>query len=102
MSPLSLLRPSMKLMDRLRLAHKLALVTLVLLVPAALAARAYLQTVNANIAFSAKERVGVAYLRPAVSLLEATVSARSGRAGSVAPSLDRARSTDASLGGELG
>src|SRR3954451_20469367 len=61
--------PATALMGRLRYARKFALIGLVLLVPAGVALRAYWTQQGAQIAFSAKESVGLDYLEPANGLL---------------------------------
>ena len=60
-----LLRPATAVLGRLRLGAKLGLLALVLVAPALYAANAFHGSQSAQIAFSAKERVGVAYLEPA-------------------------------------
>src|ERR1700742_560704 len=68
--------PAVSLLSRLRFAHKFALIGLVLVAALAFVGRAYLQTQNAQIAFSAKERVGVAVIAPLGELLGRLASAR--------------------------
>ena len=68
MNPRSLLAPASALMSRLTYAGKFTLIGLVLLIPGALALRAYWTQQGAQIAFSAKERVGMVYLEPANQL----------------------------------
>jgi hypothetical protein len=63
-------------MGGLTYARKFALVGLVLLVPAGVALKAYWDQQGVQIAFSAKERVGDAYLEPARDLLTHLVEAR--------------------------
>ena len=53
-----LLRPAVAVLDRLRLAHKLVLIALVLIAPALYATWQFRSQQNAQIAFSTKERVG--------------------------------------------
>ncbi len=77
MRPRSLLVPARALMSRLSYAGKFALIGLVLLVPGGLALRAYWTQQGAQIAFSAKERVGMVYLKPANELVVALVDTRS-------------------------
>ncbi len=85
----SLLAPARALMSRLSYAWKFALIGLVLLIPGALALHAYWAQQGAQIAFSAKERVGMVYLEPAQKLVVALVDARSAAvAGTPVPSLD--------------
>jgi methyl-accepting chemotaxis protein len=69
-------RPAAQLMARLTYARKFALIGLVLLVPAVLALRAYWTQQGAQIAFSAKERVGMVYLKPANELVLRLVESR--------------------------
>src|SRR5687768_3939479 len=89
MSPRSLLAPARALMSRLPYAWKFALIGLVLLSPGALALHAYWAQQGAQIAFSAKERVGMVYLEPAQKLVVALVDARSAAvAGTPVPALD--------------
>jgi methyl-accepting chemotaxis protein len=68
--------PAIALLGRLRFAHKFALIGLVLVAAIGFVARAYLQTQNAQIAFSAKERVGVRVIAPAGELLGGLAAAR--------------------------
>ena len=77
MNPRSLLAPASALMSRLTYAGKFTLIGLVLLIPGALALRAYWTQQGAQIAFSAKERVGMVYLEPANELAVRLVDARS-------------------------
>jgi methyl-accepting chemotaxis protein len=76
-------------MARLTYARKFALIGLVLLVPAVLALRAYWTQQGAQIAFSAKERVGMVYLQPANELVVRLVETRSAAVRRGAPSTDR-------------
>src|SRR3954468_4235452 len=69
--------PAAALMARLTYARKFVLIGLVLLAPAALALHAYWSQQGGQIAFSAKERVGVVELRPANELVVRLVAARS-------------------------
>ena len=62
-------RPAVALLSRLRFAHKFALIGLVLIAAIAFTGRAYLQAQNAQIAFSAKERVGIRVIAPLGELL---------------------------------
>jgi methyl-accepting chemotaxis protein len=68
--------PAVRLLSRLRFAHKFALIGLVLLAALGVVSRAYLQTQNAQVAFSAKERVGVRVIEPAGQLLGRLAAAR--------------------------
>ncbi|MDX6714368.1 MAG: methyl-accepting chemotaxis protein [Baekduia sp.] len=65
------------LLARLRVSRQLTLLGIVLLVPAALAGRAYHRAQSTQIAFSQDERLGVRALGPANDLVVATVRARS-------------------------
>ena len=62
-----LFNPAVGLLSRLRFAHKFVLIGLVLVVAVAVVGRAYVQTQNAQIAFSAKERVGIRVIEPSAS-----------------------------------
>jgi methyl-accepting chemotaxis protein len=72
-----LLAPATGLLDRLRLGRKLVVIALVLIAPALFATRQYRAQQNAQIAFSAKERIGVRELVPAGRLLADLAKARS-------------------------
>jgi methyl-accepting chemotaxis protein len=61
---------------RMRVSRQLALLGFVLLIPAAVAGRAYHQAQRAQIDFSAREQVGVEALGPANALVVETVRAR--------------------------
>src|SRR4051794_27601651 len=61
--------PAANLLSRLRFAHKFALIGLVLVVAVGVVGRAYLQVQHTQIAFSAKERVGIRVIDPAGDLL---------------------------------
>src|SRR3954462_4477898 len=71
------LGPLASLLARLRVSRQLALLGLVLIVPAVLAGRAYHGAQSTQIDFSAQEQVGVRALGPANELLVQTVRARS-------------------------
>ena len=64
------------LIGRLRYAQKFVVVGLVLLIPLGFVAAAYVGLQRNQIAFSAKERSGVAYLAPLVELTSRTAQAR--------------------------
>jgi methyl-accepting chemotaxis protein len=68
--------PALRLLSRLRFANKFALIGLVLVVAVAVVGRAYLQVQHTQIAFSAKERVGIRVIEPAGDLLGRLASAR--------------------------
>ncbi|MGX6607698.1 methyl-accepting chemotaxis protein [Micromonosporaceae bacterium Da 78-11] len=65
-----------RLLGRLRYAQKILLITVVLLLPLVFVVYGYLGIQRAQIAFSAQERVGVAYLKPLIDLTDRTVQAR--------------------------
>src|SRR4051812_31831483 len=75
--PVRALNPAAALMGRLTYARKFALIGFILVVPAAIALHAYWAQQSGQIAFSAKERVGVRALGPANTLLVRLVQARS-------------------------
>src|SRR5436190_11350085 len=88
---INILRPASVLMARLTYTRKFALIGLVLLVPAVLALHAYWTQQGSQIAFSAKERVGMVYLKPANELVVKLVQARGAAVrGEAVPSLDEA------------
>ncbi|HEX6675103.1 MAG TPA: methyl-accepting chemotaxis protein [Actinomycetes bacterium] len=68
--------PAGRLLGRLRYAHKILLVTVVLLLPLGFVANGYVELERGQVAFSAKERVGVAELAPALRLIAGAVAAR--------------------------
>ena len=75
----TLFRPARQLMARLSYAGKIIAIVVVLAVPLGYAMAIYVQAQNAQIAFSAKERDGVAYLVPTAALAEQVVLARRAR-----------------------
>jgi methyl-accepting chemotaxis protein len=75
--PFLLLRPAIAVLGRVRLAHKLVLIALVLIAPALYATWQFRSQQNAQIAFSAKERVGIEEIVPAQRLLADLATARS-------------------------
>ena len=75
--PSLLLRPAIAALDRLRLARKLVVIALVLIAPALYATWQLRSQQNAQIAFSAKERVGIAEIVPAQRLLADLATAQS-------------------------
>jgi len=79
------LRPATALMGRLRLVWKLTLLLCLMLVPLVFVTWQYTAEQASKISFSAKERVGSAYVAPAAGLLGALVAARS---DAVAAALD--------------
>ena len=68
--------PATAIMGRLKYAQKFILIGLVLLAPLAFVGYSYLQQQGTQTAFSAKERVGVAYIQPLNALLGTLVQAR--------------------------
>jgi methyl-accepting chemotaxis protein len=117
--PSLLLRPAIAVLDRLRLARKLVVIALVLIAPALYATWQFRSQQNAQIAFSAKERVGVEEIVPAQRLLAdlATAQALAVRAAghdaeattalpaaqaAVRRSIAAMDATDARLGRQLG
>jgi methyl-accepting chemotaxis protein len=111
--------PATAVLGRLRYAQKFALIGLVLLAPLAFVVNAYVTEKGAQIAFSAKERVGTEYMTPAAAVLadlvdarEAAVGVATGDAGAgerltaaqaeLSGSLSALRAVDARLGAELG
>ncbi|MEN3279799.1 MAG: methyl-accepting chemotaxis protein [Solirubrobacteraceae bacterium] len=73
----ALLGPAIALLDRLGLARKLVVIALVLIAPALFATWQFRSQQNAQIGFSAKERLGVRELVPAGRLLADLARARS-------------------------
>jgi methyl-accepting chemotaxis protein len=68
--------PASRLLGRMKYAYKIILVTLVLLLPLSFVTWGYVDMQQGQVAFSATERDGVAYLRPVLGLLAETVQAR--------------------------
>ena len=71
-----LFSPAVGLLGRLRYAYKILVVPVVLLLLLGFVARAYVDLQRSQVAFSAKERVGVAYLVPLLDLTAKVVTAR--------------------------
>ncbi|MDW5598131.1 hypothetical protein VSS74_27490, partial [Conexibacter stalactiti] len=111
-------RPAAALMARLRYAQKFALIAVVMLAPLGYVAWEYRANQRAQIDFSAKERLGVEYVRPVSELLIALSGARdvavraaagdaeaaaalAGRADAVRAALAPVAAVQARLGGEL-
>jgi diguanylate cyclase (GGDEF)-like protein len=69
-------RPAAALVGRLRYAQKFVVVGLVLLVPLGYVAKAYVDLQRSQIAFSAKERVGIEFMSPLIELTGDVVRAR--------------------------
>ena len=72
----ALFAPASALVGRLRFAQKFVVVGLVLLLPLGFVVRAYVDLQQAQIAFSARERIGVAYMLPLVALTAEVVQVR--------------------------
>jgi methyl-accepting chemotaxis protein len=70
------LAPGIRLFRRIGFAAKAACVSAAFLLPLAVACWALWTTASANIEFSAKERLGTEYARPALELIEAAQSRR--------------------------
>jgi methyl-accepting chemotaxis protein len=68
--------PAARLMGRFKYAQKFVLVAIVLLIPLAYVGYAYLKEQGTKVGFSAKERVGVAYVAPANELLARLAAGR--------------------------
>jgi diguanylate cyclase (GGDEF)-like protein len=83
--------PSAALVGRLRYAHKFAIVGLVLVLPLAVVAGAYVKVQRNQIAFSARERHGVACLDPLTALAAGLISGRHAAARGAAPGPGLAR-----------
>lgn len=81
-------RRSWRLVEHLSTMQKFAVVGVVLLVPLAHVMHAFLALQEAQIAFSAKERVGVRYIIPATKLLGDVVTARSAAVKAAAEGAD--------------
>ena len=71
-----LFSPAVGLLGRLRYAYKILVVPAVLLLLLGFVAKAYVDLQRSQVAFSAKERVGVAYLVPLLDLTARVVTAR--------------------------
>src|SRR4051794_34723879 len=80
--------PAANLLSRLRFAQKFALIGLVLVVAIGIVGRAYLQVQHTQIAFSAKERVGIRVIDPAGELLGSLAVARADAVRAAAGSED--------------
>lgn len=77
--------PSAALVGRMRYAHKFVIVGLVLFVPLALVAGAYVHLQQGQIEFSVRERHGVDYLDPLASLTAVVIAARREAAEDASP-----------------
>jgi methyl-accepting chemotaxis protein len=71
-----LFSPAAGMLGRLRYAYKILVVPVVLLLLLGFVAKAYVDLQRSQVAFSAKERVGVAYLVPLLDLTARAVTAR--------------------------
>src|SRR3954469_25155372 len=86
--------PAANVLSRLRFAHKFALIGLVLVVAVGVVGRAYLQVQHTQIAFSAKERVGIKVIEPAGELLGDLAPARAAAVRTAAGDKDAAGALD--------
>jgi methyl-accepting chemotaxis protein len=97
-----LFSPAVGMLGRLRYAYKILVVPVLLLLVLGFVAKAYVDLQRTQVAFSAKERVGVAYLAPLLDLTAAAVTARhtavSGGAPAAAAVQDAAARVDAATG----
>lgn len=71
-----LFSPAVDMLGRLRYAYKILVVPVVVLLLLGFVAKAYVDLQRSQVAFSAKERVGVAYLVPLLDLTAKVVTAR--------------------------
>jgi methyl-accepting chemotaxis protein len=76
----AIFKPCERLMRRLKLAQKFALITVVLVTPMAFVAISYIGGQNTQAAFAVKERAGLAASRPMLAMLGAVDRARSAAA----------------------
>ena len=103
----NLLRPARWVLDRLRYAQKIMLIAAVMPVPLVLIGWGYVDIQRSQVAFSAKERDGVAYLAPLLRLMAQGVQARqAAAAGAQAPAglaadLSAVQAVDRRLGAGL-
>ena len=72
--PPAVLQPVLVLIDRLRTSARLVLLVAVVLVPGVFATWSYAGVIGGQVSFAASERDGVQVLRPALAVLDATVS----------------------------
>jgi methyl-accepting chemotaxis protein len=72
--------PSERLMRRLKLPQKFALIAIVLVTPLAFVAVSYISAQDTQAGFASKERVGIQGIDPALALLSAVDAARSAAA----------------------
>src|SRR5579859_1329009 len=95
--------PCERLMRRLKLAQKFALIAIVLVAPLAFVTDRYYVTQNKQVVFADQERAGIVSIRPMIELLAAVDDARSAAArgaGSGAPDVQaRVGRVDAVLAG---
>jgi methyl-accepting chemotaxis protein len=89
-----LFAPAANLLSRLRFAHKFALIGLVLVVAVGVVGRAYLNVQHTQIAFSAKERVGIRVIEPIGELLGSLAAARADAVRAAAGDEDAAGALD--------
>jgi methyl-accepting chemotaxis protein len=101
--------PASRLLGRMKYAYKIILVTLVLLLPLGFVTWGYVDMQQGQVAFSATERDGVAYLRPVLGLLAETVQARqlavsdgSPESAGMSAAINAVDAANARYGAELG
>jgi methyl-accepting chemotaxis protein len=94
-----LFSPAVRLLGRLRFAHKFGLIGAVLVVAVAVVGRAYVNQMDSQIAFSAKERVGVTAIRPLGQLLARLAPARAEAVRAAAGDRQAAQAAAAQSGG---
>ena len=100
--------PGTALVGRMRYAQKFAVVGLVLLIPLGVIAGAYVHLQREQMAFSSRERVGVAYLVPLSTLTASVMAARGdgddagATAGDLGRGLQAVDAADRRDGGMLG
>ncbi len=85
------LGPADALMGRLSFPGKIGAITVLLLVPLVVAGTSYVDQQGGQVGFSAKERTGVAYLRPALEAMTAAAVLRVEAASPGDPGADGAR-----------
>lgn len=93
--------PGIRLFRAIGFRSKAMVIAAVFLVPIALLALNYLQAQQANIDFSAKERLGVQYARAALPLLQHWLQPRADKA-QADELLTKLQETEAAIGAELG
>src|SRR5690348_11488491 len=92
------LSPAANLIGRLRYSRKFVLIGLVLLAPLGYVVKSFLDQQSGKIAFSADERVGVVYVKPATELLARVVAARAAAVDAAAHKSSPSSLADAQAG----